>query len=568
VLRLLMDWEPAQVAELARDLVATGLATPGPEHHLTLNPALCPYLLRELDGDERVALEARWQGAMGQYVDFLVQQHAQNNQLSATLTGLELNNLLVLLDRVEVAGTPEARIALITSLHHLFQNLGRPRLQARLTEARDRAEQALGAEWGHAAFEARRTRIEQQIADGHLQAALTGARALLERVGAAGKAAYAGAGYDLAMAHKKLADVLLRAGGAEEALGLLVESQKRFEAIGWADSDRSAKRMASVCLTERGECLSRLGRLDEAAAAYEEAIRRDEARGDERQVAVGKGNLGTVRSQQGRLDEALAAYLEARERFDALGEPGAVAVLWHQTGIAHQGAGQGEAAEDAYRQALALAARLGDRALQAGTLGNLGALYDAVFDRPEEAAAFHRQAVDRYQEIGDLAGEGQQNSNLARTLRRLGRLDEARQALQRAVECKAQFGHAAEPWKTWAILTDIETDAGHPEAASETRAKAVAAYLAYRRDGGENHSGSGRLALAVGEQLLAGQTAAAAAQLAELAADPDVPDGLRPFVAALQSLTRGDRDPALADTAGLTYDMSAEILLLIERLPA
>jgi hypothetical protein len=31
---------------------------------------------------------------------------------------------------------------------------------------------------------------------------------------------------------------------------------------------------------------------------------------------------------------------------------------------------------------------------------------------------------------------------------------------------------------------------------------------------------------------------------------------------------RGDRDPALADTEGLDFSMSAELLLLIERLTA
>ena len=72
-------------------------------------------------------------------------------------------------------------------------------------------------------------------------------------------------------------------------------------------------------------------------------------------------------------------------------------------------------------------------------------------------------------------------------MRKLRRLDEARQEIRRAIECKAQFGHAAEPWKTWDILADIETDAGNATAAAEAKGKAIACYLAYRRDGGENH---------------------------------------------------------------------------------
>ena len=42
---------------------------------------------------------------------------------------------------------------------------------------------------------------------------------------------------------------------------------------------------------------------------------------------------------------------------------------------------------------------------------------------------------------------------------------------------------------------------------------------------------------------------------------------LRPFLQSLDALCTGSRDPALAQTPGLHYTMSAEILLLIETLP-
>jgi len=567
VLMWMMDWDQPTVADLARALTDTGLATLGHYGHLALNPALCPYLLRGLDPAERADLLTRWDAAMGQYVEFLVQQQSQDSDLSAILTRLELPNLLALLDRVETAAAPDATIDLTTSLHQLFQWVGRPRLQQRIARARDAAERALAGSWSHAAFTAQQTRIEQQIAGGQLQGATEGARALLAWAVAAGDGAYPDAGYDLGVAHFLLARVLKSAGGAEQALALLDAAQQRFEAIARARSNRGAERMASVCVTERGSCLLYLGRLDEAAAAYEEGIRRDEGRGDARQVAVGKGQLGTVRLAQGRLDEALATYAEARDRFEALGEPGSVAVFWHQTGVALAKAGRGEAAEDAYRQSLAIKVRLGDRAGQAGTLNQLGLLYKNVLDRPEEAVALYRQAAEGYQAIGDLAGEGRARNNLAVTLRSRKRLDEARQELQRKIDSDARFGHAAEPWKTWDILSDIETDAGNPAAAGAARAKALAAFLAYRRDGGENHWSSGRLALAVGELLANGQAPAAEAELRALAARPDISAQMRDFLTCLTAIAQGRRDPALAETPGLSYDQAAEILLLLERLP-
>ncbi len=70
----MMQWEEADVAALAGELIQTGLATPNRYNHLTLNPALCPYLRGRLDAAEREALTARWVEAMREYVEFLVQQ--------------------------------------------------------------------------------------------------------------------------------------------------------------------------------------------------------------------------------------------------------------------------------------------------------------------------------------------------------------------------------------------------------------------------------------------------------------------------------------------------------------
>ena len=62
---MMMEWEEADVAALAAELIATGLATLDPYNHLTLNPALCPYLRGGLDAAEREALAARWRRGDG-----------------------------------------------------------------------------------------------------------------------------------------------------------------------------------------------------------------------------------------------------------------------------------------------------------------------------------------------------------------------------------------------------------------------------------------------------------------------------------------------------------------------
>jgi tetratricopeptide (TPR) repeat protein len=565
VLRVMMQWEKADVATLAVELVETGLATPNRYNHLALNPALCPYLRGQMDAAEREALAARWGEAMLAHGKSLVQQQFQNTELAATLTVLELPNLFALLEQVQRAGDAEATIDLATSLYSLLQNAGKPRLLERVAQVRDAAEAVLGETWNHARFEAQRTRIEQRLARGRLREAFDGAQQLLQRARAAGDMAYPKADYDLAVACFLLARALKTAGVSERALPLLDEAQKRSEDIAKKRASKAAEGMASLCCTERGSCLLYLGRLDKAAAAYEEGIRRDEKHGDDRSVAVGKGELGTVRMLQHRYEEALNACQEARERFTRLDEPGSVAVSWHQTGMAYQEAGQPEAAEDAYRKSLAIVVRLGDVAGQARTLGQLGNLYDDVLGRPAEAAAFYRQAAEKYAHMPNALQEGTSRSNVAATLRKLRRLDEARQEIRRAIECKEQSGHASELWKTWDILSDIETDAGNPAAAAEAKRKAIESYLAYRRDGGENQDADGRICLAVTQPLLAGDAAAAASFLQQLTASPKAA-WLRPFIQALQAIVAGSRDRTLADSPDLDYTMAAEIFFLIETL--
>lgn len=565
VLRMMMEWENADVTALAGELIATGLATPNRYNHLTLNTALCPYLRGRMDAPERQALTTRWVQAMRAYAEFLIEQRGKDTEVAATLTMLELPNLFALLDLVQRADDVEATIGLATSLYSLLQALGKPRLLERVGQVRDAAAAALGDAWNHARFQAARTRIEQQLAGGRLREAFEGSQQLLQRARTAGGQAYPGADYDLAMACILLARVLKRAGGSEQALPLLDEARKLFEAVAKERPGAGAERMASVCLTEQGDCLRDLGRFDEAATAYEEAIRRDEQRRADRDVAVGKGELGTVRMLQRRYPEALAAYAEARERFTRLDEPRSVAVSWHQTGMVYQHAGQPEAAEDVYRKSLAIKVRLGDVPGQAGTLGQLGNLYDDELNRPEEEAAFYKQAADKYAEGGDTANEGRVRSNLGDTLRKLRRFDEARQEIRRAIECNEQFGHASEPWTTWSVLAKIETDAGNPAAAAEAKGKAIACYLAYRRDGGENQNGDGRMTLAVTQSLLAGDPAQAASLLQRLAARPGAA-WLLTFIRALQAIVAGRRDRTLADAPDLDHTMAAEILFLIETL--
>ena len=101
--------------------------------------------------------------------------------------------------------------------------------------------------------------------------------------------------------------------------------------------------------------------------------------------------------------------------------------------------------------------------------------------------------------------------------------------------------------------------------AAKAKQQAIIAYLAYRRDGDENHRPSGRIALAVTHALLSDGPAAVAALLQQ--ALEDFTGASSPsFIPALHAIATGSRDCHLAAAPDLDYSMAAEILLLIETL--
>ena len=568
-----MTEDPQQVVVLGQQLVDVGLAERMPYGHLRLHPALPPMMLRELSETERQETRGVWVEATAQLVGFLYQQKFKDAQLAAVLTLLELPNLLSALDTLhrlggDEGGGAERVVAMATSLEGLLQHLGRPKALARVVEVREEGSQRLG-EWSHARYLGESAAIDRLLDTGYVAEAATKAKALLRKARAAGIEAYAGAAYDLAMACFSLGRALQRGGAAAAALEPLTEARQRFgqlaEAGDAAVGSTGAERMASVCLTETGDCLTALGRLDEATETYEESIELPEARGDRRDVATGKFQLGTVRMLQRRHGEALEAFHEARQLFEQLGEPGSVAGAWHQVGMVHQEAGQHDAAEHAYQQSLAVWVRRGDRPGEARTLNQLSRVY-GLMGRLEDSVRFYRDAVTIFGEIGDLKNEGFGRNNLAVQLLELRRHDEARQEILRAIECDKPSGHAAEPWKTFMILHNLERAVGNTDAATKARRQAIEAFLAYRRDGGGDPAMAAQLAAGVGQAIASAQVEAMASQLGELAGRPDLPDDLRQVIPALQAILAGSRDPALASDPGLDYDDAAELRLLLESL--
>lgn len=557
--------KPVEMARLAQQLIEIGLAQNMGDGHLRIDPALPSYLLGEMDEGERELLRGRWAEAMSGLAVLLYEQLSQDVQLSARLTVLELPNLLALLRWAEEKAPPEEAVKLAGRVEILLSVLGGP--QAALAEAigvRERAAQRL-AGWGHVRCAAASAEVERLLGRNELQAAHAAAERQLRRCLEAGEGAYPGAAYDLGIAHFMLGRVLKVGGAVAEALPLLGEARRRFEAL-VSDGDTAAAHMVSVTLTDSGDCLRDLGRLDEAAAVYEQCVEHDEESGDQRGVAVAKVQLGTVRLWQGRYAEALAGYEEARRTFKSLGDLRTVAIAWHQIGMAHRQAGQHELSERAYRQSLALSVQQKDSAGEATSLSELGALYH-VMGRPEEAVKFYRQAASIFVRLQARMGEGKNCVNLATTLLGLQRHEEARRELLRALECFEPYGHAAQSWRAWDLLRQLELATGDAEAATRARQRAFESYFSYRKEGGYGTTPSARLCAAAAGAIAAGDISELEQYLSQ-PLDKDTPPWARAVFPKLLAVLRGERDPAPAADPELEYDDAVELLLLLESLGA
>jgi hypothetical protein len=173
----MMEWKEPDVVSLAVELVETGLATPGPYSHLTLDPALCPWLSRQMDVAERESLTNRWADAMYGSTVFLARQRSEKVEIATELTLPQLPKPVRAARpravRRERRGHGRSRPLSCTPC---CNGSAKPRLLERVARARDCRGGGSGPGVNHARFEVQRTRIEQQLNARRLREALDGAQ--------------------------------------------------------------------------------------------------------------------------------------------------------------------------------------------------------------------------------------------------------------------------------------------------------------------------------------------------------------------------------------------------------
>ncbi len=564
VLQNLTGLTPEDVRRLNAELISVGLGEDMGCGHLRLGLGLREYLAGELTNDEFERIRALWTESMSRLTEYIYNQSFKIAQIAARLTNLELPNLLEMLENVRRCSSPERVATLASRVEHLVSEIGQSAALGIASRFRREAAGKL-SDWGYSRFGVESSEIDRLLENGEIAIAKIAAQRLFERCLAAGEAAYVGAPYHIAVAHFVLGRVLRLGGSADDALGPLDEAKRRLQQLAVA-GDPGAEHMTGNAFGEIGDCLRELGRLDEAAKAYEEAMKRARLDNRSRDIAASVFQLGTLRMLQKRFPEALALYCEARDSFEGLGEPRQVATTWHHIGLVHHAGGQFQAAEEAYRRALRLNVQNKSRPGEAGSLNQLGNLYGDI-GHDEDAVTFYRNAADCYVRLEDLAGEGIVRSNAARMLIKLGRYDEARSELLRAIECKKTHGLAAELWKVFSVLENLECATGHPGAALAAREESIQTYLAYRRAGGVSQTGGVQLFDLAVNAVKRNNSIEARQRLAKFPVGADTPNFVKALIPKLDSFLAGDRNPDLAADPELDYRDAAELQLLLESLP-
>ncbi len=549
---------------LIKELLDVNLAKPLSYGFLRFHPTLCPYLLKELDDTTLNKCMARLAECLRQLIEFLHKQQSENSELADALTLMELPNLIKSLEYVQSQSVPEVTLDRVTILEQLITHLDKPEILAKVSQIKEEEEKK-SKEWGPGRFETLSMLVENLSEVGNLPQALSVAQVLLDKCLKAGESSYEEADYDTAMSYILLGRVLRMGGATENALQSFTEAHKRFQTLFENNNSDSTGQMASASLAKKGECLLELDRLEESVTAFEESIKAAEASKSKKHIAVSKGQLGAVRMSQGKHEDAINAHNEARKIFENLGDLNMVAVACQQIGAVHEGIGQFDEAEQAYNQSLAISIEQKNLLDEAKILGRLGGFY-AKTGRSEEAVDFLKQSAEKYVEIKDIANEGRVRGNLTITLIALKRHNEARQEIQRAIECFKPFGHEVEPWRAWDKLREIELSDNNEEAANQARKQAMKQYLAFRRDGGEDHNPGSRLCTLFKDALERQPPEDVRKHLDEVAQDPKIPVQGKLLVSKLQSILAGSREPELASDSNLDYIDAAEIMFLLENL--
>src|SRR5262249_20572558 len=231
-----------------------------------------------------------------------------------------------------------------------------------------------------------------------------------------------------AFARRGLARVLAAQG--DVAAALEIYGQVLAAARAALQADPRLKGDVATALESIGELYYRIGNTDQARTSFEEARRLDE--GDPESAGRVLAALGMTELVAGRFDAALAAYSDSRARLEAAKNLDGMAHAWVGVGFSQAARNKFTEAIAAYRAAIGLfEQKSNEDGVARAWLGLSLAQSGAADEKAALESAGKVSAIAERIKSQDLAWRGAARAGEA--LRNLGRLDEARQAFERAI---------------------------------------------------------------------------------------------------------------------------------------
>ena len=551
-------------------LIAAGLCEELKYTYYRLKPELLELLRETVDTEEQQVAFQHWLAAMDQLLGFLYQQYFEDNVMATALATSERQNLMAYLAELTrtpnlVSETAPRVLELLKRMDTLLKKQEAPAEKDKLMQWMTSAE-ALQGDWSALRFDLERQNVEQLLQQGSLEPASRAAQSLLQQCHEAGSTAYLGANNDLALSNILLGRVMKAGGSGEQALTYLQQAESLLEPT--LENDKTAGLYLVASLMEQGECLFSQGQLVPAEVSYSRAIEVAESVEDLRGSGVAQTQRASIYSSMGRPADALRGFESAIEVFQQLDEVVLTVNVWHQIAMLHRVNQDFDNAKMALESALKMLQEQANAPGVISSLLELGSLSETQ-DNFSEAVGYYRQALKVSQESNDAYREVVSGNNLADALRQEGNIDEALKVLEQAGNLGQQFGHDAEPWKTWDILSNLESSSNNPKGAMTARQRAIEAYVAFRVDGGENNEGDGQLCAMILQGIQTEQTSRAAEMLAKLASNDAWQSAEnKALLSVLNEFLEGKRDLPLIENADLHYRHVAELMLLQDRLPS
>lgn len=186
-------------------------------------------------------------------------------------------------------------------------------------------------------------------------------------------------------------------------------------------------------LMDMGSLLSDRGQSDQALAAFQEALRTQRESGDENFEALSLSNIAGVYEARGDTGSALTYYQQALQLREKLAVPGFLAETLTGLGRTYAYDGQYDDALKAFVRGLDLARKAGDPRQAAFISHHMGLIF-ADEGRYGAAVNSIQDALKSLKDLGEQKGRDYAlfQNDLAATLARAGRLDEAATALNAA----------------------------------------------------------------------------------------------------------------------------------------